>query len=289
MTGILAMNPSPDFVQFQTWNDGPESHYIGNLWPEQNTDVEPDLYANDQEWPHDAWRPLVSSFIDAYKNGKKTNAMTPQDGSLAVGAAWYRVVDPDSAVCAGEGTDLYFDKPDGFTSGLNALYFAMVINPSAASGYTVVIDAGGEVKTWEYPVTPGLNIMYSDLAVLPGAQKVQLKDPNGNVVMSTTGGMCASAGCPSLGYSCNYQVLPLVKGDNPKDCTQWPYDVATSTTSTPIPTPTPPPPPPPPTTNWASLGNPVPGNQCEFTCSTEAPVFKDSDILAYCQGWFDDP
>lgn len=284
------MNPPPDFVQFQTWNDGPESHYIGNLWSEQNTDVQPDLYANDVYWPHQAWQSLVSSFIDAYKNGKNIRQMTPQDGSLAVGAAWYRVVMPDTAVCSSEGQGKYYDKPDGFTDGLNALYFSMVVNPSIAPGYTVVIDAGGEVKTWEYPVTPGLNIMYSDFAVRPGAQKIQLKDPSGNVVMSVSGGMCVSTSCPTLVYASNYQVLPLVKGDQSKSCRTWPLDALSSTSSSPAPTPTPtsPPAPPPIPTNWASLGNSVTLNMCGFTCNAVTPILDEKKIRSYCQTWVDD-
>ena len=37
MKSILGMSPRPAFVQVQTWNDGPEAHYFGNLWDEQNT------------------------------------------------------------------------------------------------------------------------------------------------------------------------------------------------------------------------------------------------------------
>jgi glucan endo-1,3-alpha-glucosidase len=44
MANILNMSPRPDFILVQTWNDGPESHNIGNLWPEQNTDIEPSYY-----------------------------------------------------------------------------------------------------------------------------------------------------------------------------------------------------------------------------------------------------
>jgi len=43
MANILSMATAPDWVVIQTWNDGPESHYIGNLWPEQNTDAQPGM------------------------------------------------------------------------------------------------------------------------------------------------------------------------------------------------------------------------------------------------------
>lgn len=31
MKNILGMPTQPDFIEYLTWNDGPESHYIGNL------------------------------------------------------------------------------------------------------------------------------------------------------------------------------------------------------------------------------------------------------------------
>jgi len=37
------MGTQPDFIQVRTMNDGPESHDIENIWPEQNTDSETGL------------------------------------------------------------------------------------------------------------------------------------------------------------------------------------------------------------------------------------------------------
>ncbi|KAF2802300.1 uncharacterized protein BDZ99DRAFT_527667 [Mytilinidion resinicola] len=36
MANIISMPHVPDFVQIQTWNDGPEGHYIGSIWDEQS-------------------------------------------------------------------------------------------------------------------------------------------------------------------------------------------------------------------------------------------------------------
>ncbi|KAK8076142.1 hypothetical protein PG994_003414 [Apiospora phragmitis] len=52
MENILAMSPRPNYVQFQTWNDGPESHYIGDIWPEQNHDYQPWKYINPERYDH---------------------------------------------------------------------------------------------------------------------------------------------------------------------------------------------------------------------------------------------
>ena len=43
MVNILGMETLPEWIVVQTWNDGPESHYIGNIWPEQNTDRQPGI------------------------------------------------------------------------------------------------------------------------------------------------------------------------------------------------------------------------------------------------------
>jgi glucan endo-1,3-alpha-glucosidase len=40
----------PDFVEVLTWNDGGESHYIGNLWPSASTkDADYSVYTNDYD------------------------------------------------------------------------------------------------------------------------------------------------------------------------------------------------------------------------------------------------
>lgn len=116
MMNILNMDPQPDFVQFQNWNDGPESHYMGTLWTEQNNDTDPGAYSNEADWPHEGWQPLVASFINAYKAGGDYSTMTPADGSVAVGAAWYHVELQDVS-CPYDGESAYYEKPDGWNTG----------------------------------------------------------------------------------------------------------------------------------------------------------------------------
>jgi glucan endo-1,3-alpha-glucosidase len=82
MSNILTMSPGPDFIQVQTWNDGPESHNFGNLWPEQNTDTQPAYYMES----HTAWQPLLSSFIAAWKNGGSATSMMPTTTGDGAGA-----------------------------------------------------------------------------------------------------------------------------------------------------------------------------------------------------------
>jgi len=80
MEKILAMDDPPDFVQVITWNDGPEGHYIGNLWLEQNNDTAPMRYANQLQWSHHPWQALITTFLVTYKNGGKAIDMAPVDG-----------------------------------------------------------------------------------------------------------------------------------------------------------------------------------------------------------------
>ena len=73
-------------------NDGPESHYIGNLWSEQNNDTQPELYANQDDWSHSGWQPRLASFITAFKPGLPASSMDVPNGEVAVGALWYKTV-----------------------------------------------------------------------------------------------------------------------------------------------------------------------------------------------------
>ncbi|WKT51246.1 hypothetical protein QSH57_016216 [Fusarium oxysporum f. sp. vasinfectum] len=204
MINILNMDPQPDYVQFQTWNDGPEAHYIGNLWTEQNNDTEPYFYANQETWDHTGWQPLVSSFVNAYKTGQSASQMTPMNGDVLVGAAWYRTELSD-VKCPYEGNDAYYNKPDGWDDD--------------GSGYKVTVSGSTEHTA---PLNPGINYGYGAGEVQTGAQLITVKDPSGNVIYTATGGMCVSDGCPNYIYNGNYQVLPLKKGNVDPICNQWP-------------------------------------------------------------------
>jgi glucan endo-1,3-alpha-glucosidase len=128
MNNILALSPQPDFVEVITWvsfaqnhtfvssnklqNDGPEGHYIGNIWPETNSDAAPARYAN-ANWPHTGWQPLIGSFITAFKSGGKGVNMVPKT-SVAQGAAWYHDIMLSTVNCPES-------KPANFGSAVDAL------------------------------------------------------------------------------------------------------------------------------------------------------------------------
>ena len=83
------MQVSPDFIEIQTWNDGPEGHNIGNVWQEENHDLQPSFYMED----HSAWQPLIASFIDVWKKGGSVGDMRVPtyifpDNNVGFGAMW---------------------------------------------------------------------------------------------------------------------------------------------------------------------------------------------------------
>lgn len=136
MTQILAMPVQPDYVEVLTWNDAGESHYIGSLHAE-GIPPEQLAYANSTDWPHEAWQPVISSFIAAYKSGGSSSLMAPPAGSAAVGAMWYRSILKD-AVCANDP----LRRPTGWQAAQDAVNYAIVL-PADASGLSIRISSDG--------------------------------------------------------------------------------------------------------------------------------------------------
>lgn len=204
MNNILGMASKLDFVEIITWNDGPESHYIGNVWPESSDPSV--LYCEPQAaFPHTAWQPLVTSFIAAYKSG---NSMAPPSGATAVGAMWYKTILQD-ADCSGT------TAPDGWDTGSDSLSWAIVL-PSGSSGMRVRATSNGVVIS-TVSVNSGLNFG-SPTGVQAGAQMLELLNSAGTVVMTATDGACVSSGCPLGMYNMNYQVVGLSHGGGDAIC-----------------------------------------------------------------------
>lgn len=204
MNNILSMASQLEFVEIITWNDGPESHYIGNVWPEGSDSSV--MYCSPQaDFPHTAWQPLVESFIKAYKNG---GSMAPPSGATAIGSMWYKTILQD-ADCSGA------TQPDGWSTGTDSLTWAIVL-PSGSSGMTVRLTSNGNVIS-TVSVNPGLNYG-SPTGVQAGAQMLELLNSGGSVVMTATNGQCVSSGCPAGIYNMNYQVVGLSNGGSSASC-----------------------------------------------------------------------
>lgn len=197
-------------------NDGPESHYIGNLWPEQNNDTQPTSYATQDDAPHTAWQPLIQSFITAYKAEGTVETMTPASGD-AVGAMWYKTILQDSANCV--ETNNYTKKPDGYATGTDTLNWAVVVGSSLVGGSvrTLVNDD----QTSETTLVAGLN---SGSATLnQGVMRLELLDASGNIVQAANGGTCVEELCPQGIFNMNYQVVALTTDTAKYGCAIPPY------------------------------------------------------------------
>lgn len=208
MESILEMESPPDFIEIISWNDGPEGHYIGNLWLEQNNDTAPMRYANQIQFPHHPWQALLTSFLVTYKNGGKAIDMAPVDGSsLAVGAIWYKTILTSSTCPGAPNANLYnATRPDGFDTATDTLSYAVVISPEAPS-YTLRAISNGKI-TIISNLHQGLN--YGSVDVQAGYQRMELVDSGNNIVLAATGGRCISAGCPDCLYNMNPQVIAFL-------------------------------------------------------------------------------
>ena len=167
------------------------------------------MYCSPQaNYPHTAWQPLVTSFINAYK---ANNSMAPPSGATAIGSMWYKTI-LQGASCSGA------TQPNGWSTGTDSLSWAVVL-PSGSSGMKVRLTSNGSVIS-TVSVNSGLNFG-SPTGVQAGPQMLQLVNSAGTVVMTATGGECVSSGCPAGFYNMNYQVVGLSNGGGSASCSSW--------------------------------------------------------------------
>lgn len=182
-------------------NDGPESHYIGNNWPEQNGDADPARYVTPEpatNTTHRGWQSLVWSFADAWRTGKTVTQMTTPENSPAVGAIWYkRVLHASNCSLA--------NRPDDWQADPDAVTWAIVLHPDLiSSDWSLKIISGGNVTTVS-DLKSGLN--YGQVGAYAGSQSMELHHVSGAVPMVAQGGTCISLDCPGDLYDMN----PIVR------------------------------------------------------------------------------
>ncbi|KAK2773607.1 glucan endo-alpha-glucosidase agn1 [Colletotrichum kahawae] len=217
MEGILDQMDQADFVQYLTWNDGPESHYIAELWPEQNSDAQPWLYMNQKMFDHTALQPLIASFNHAFKSRTESSSMTPQNGAVAVGAMWHRPM-TDDAVCNPVVETIYTSRPSGSDDyySRNMAYWSVVLKSGLPSGYKISTQAGE--KEHMQVLTSGLNYGNGAGNIQAGIQTMKILDPSGKTIMSARSKRCVFSGCPQGIYNMNYLVTAFEDGTSESTC-----------------------------------------------------------------------
>jgi glucan endo-1,3-alpha-glucosidase len=149
-------------------------------------------YANNHQWPHYAWQPLVTSFIDAYKAEVTAELMEPPSDA-PIGVMWYRGM---LSSCAD-------NRPQNADAALDAVNYAIVL-PASSTGMMVQITSGGHILT-TIDLQPGLN--YAAVTGMGvGTQRVEILNADGTVVMSARGSVDVT---DSSTCNFNYYVVGL--------------------------------------------------------------------------------
>ena len=125
--------------------------------------------------------------------------MALPSGSQAVGAMWYRTILKD-ATCANDQP-----KPTGWQAAQDAVNYAVVL-PSGGGGMSIRTTSGGNVLQ-TVAGQGGLN--YGSVGgMATGAQKVEMVDGSGNVVLSAESVKDVTADTDGI-CNFNYQVAAL--------------------------------------------------------------------------------
>ncbi|KAJ6459194.1 hypothetical protein C8R47DRAFT_1328029 [Mycena vitilis] len=202
---ILAFRPLPPYVTIISWNDGPESHYMGNVWPEQNTDIEPARYVSaGTRWDHGGLRTLFKEFIAAYKAPKvdaNSYNMVASSPTSVDGAMWYRSTTRD-AKCDSSS------YPDNWDAGVDVVNWAVVIGASVGD-ITVKVTTGS--VTFTYPISARRGLFYQSTGPRQSGQQKMEVFSGTTLIAVAQGGRCVSNLCLDGIYNMNDIVVELVK------------------------------------------------------------------------------
>jgi glucan endo-1,3-alpha-glucosidase len=190
---------APTFLEYQTWNDGPESHYIGNVWDFAIEGSPSHAYIDG--FDHTGYQNIVKPFISAFKAGKTSvSDVMPLNGQQVVGTFWYRTI-LTSATCASDA----LGKPDGWQNAEDVVNVAVILAAGAA-GATVNVYSGG-TRIGSGAGKAGLN-SWEFKGMKTGEVKVEvLAAGSGNTMVSKTGGKQVAADAAVCNY--NYFVVGL--------------------------------------------------------------------------------
>ncbi|KAF7189218.1 Glucan endo-1,3-alpha-glucosidase agn1 [Pseudocercospora fuligena] len=178
------MSIQPEFVQIISWNDWPESHYIGPLRPKEygafGSGGAPYNYADGM--PHDGWRALLPYWIDTYKG------TTPQMKNETL-SFWYRL-SPKTACGTGgtSGNDAGHNQQTYAPSDIvqDRIFFDAYL--SSAADAVVTIGGSNTTATWSTRPSGGSGVYHGSVPFNGRTGPVSIKIVrNGNTIVSQTG------------------------------------------------------------------------------------------------------
>jgi glucan endo-1,3-alpha-glucosidase len=195
MAQVLAVKPP--FIEILTWNDGPESTYIGNVWPYSIENSPSHAYIDD--FNHTGWQTLYKSFIKAYKAGDSSIAsILPTTGSVE-GFFWYRPLLVDG-ICTNDP----LGKPGSFDTAEDAIQVAVTLSADMAGSLIQVYSDGTKLES--VVGVEGLN-SFSAYGVKVGNQYVEVTKADYTIIISATGSTPVVSTADLCNY--NYQVVTL--------------------------------------------------------------------------------
>jgi hypothetical protein len=171
-----ALQLQPDLLQFQTWNDAGESHYMGNLWPEPMSTSKA-IQGLVQDRPHKAYWNVMRPFIQAWKSGATSTAnMVPDNGKPVQGTFWHHTLTVD-AKC---GTTDVPKSPDIKTAAEDAVSGILLV-VKGKTNLVAVVNVNG-LKLNSQNLNEGYNsFKFTGPNFKPG--KVQLEVWDGSTMV----------------------------------------------------------------------------------------------------------
>ena len=195
---LQVLSVRPTFAEFLTWNDGGESTYIGNVWPEAIAGSAISTYTDG--FNHSGWQNIIAPFIAARKSfSTDPTDVVPLNGAEATGAFWYRTILTTASI-TGDPLGL----PSGSENAEDVVNVAVLLSASAIGAIVNVYSGGTLIGS--QTGTQGLNSWeFSGLQV--GSVAVDVISTSGATLLSATGPQDVAAEAAIANY--NYQVVGL--------------------------------------------------------------------------------
>ncbi|KAF7871660.1 hypothetical protein EAF04_003767 [Stromatinia cepivora] len=192
----------PDFIEFQTWNDAGESHYMGNSWPEPLVSNGTPEALSSIAYDHRGYWQILQSFIAVWKSGARSTAsMVPTNGKDAQGTFWHHTL-----LKGGDCSDdrLGLGKPEG-VDGVEDSVTAVVLVARGVQGLKGSISVGGKVLGVK-ELSAGFNTMVVN-NISAGTVEMSVLNAGGMTVVSGKGPLDVVDKADLCNY--NFQVVGL--------------------------------------------------------------------------------